>query len=292
MKEHSFSIRRIWRERKPEIFCGLLCFVAVAGLVSILIHRYLYVKSSYAILQAYTIPLSSQIKGEITQVFVNEHQAVKKGQLLCTIDERPFLNQLVEAENQRDALLPQIRSAEKDLERMRFLLKRGAIASANWDSALALFQSLKAQYESAKALASIAKSNVDRTRITAPNNGMIAFRSAQPGLYASPNLPLFGFIANQDRWVEAKIKETDLTGIKVGDSAQIKFDSLPGREFTGHLESFGQSTESPFSAVPDDFAAGNFSKYAQWLPVRIRVELNENIPIGINSVVTMKRRRS
>jgi RND family efflux transporter MFP subunit len=287
-------IQITWRNRKPEIFCGMICFVAIAGLVSIVIHRFLYVKSSYATLQSYSIALSSQVEGEVTHVYVIEHQAVKKGQLLCTIDDRPYLNRLNEAESQRDALLPQIRLAEKDLNRMRFLLKRGAIAPANLDHALAKTQSLQAQYESAKALAAIAKVNVSRTQIVAPSDGDIAFRSAQLGMVASPTTPLFGFIAQQERWVEAKIKENDLSGIRVGDQAEIQFDSIPGRKFTGHIESFAHSTETPFAAVPNDFSAGNFSKYPQWLPVRIRVDVpeNENIPVGINSVVEMKRRRS
>jgi membrane fusion protein (multidrug efflux system) len=288
------SIQKIWRERKPEIFCGLLCLIAVGALVTILVHRFLYVKSSYATLQAYSIPLSSQVSGEITRVYVNENQAVKKGQILCTIDDRPYLNRLSEAESQRDALIPQIHSAEKDLNRMKFLLKRGAIAPANLDHALANAQSLQAQYESAKALAAIAKVNVSRTQILAPADGNIAFRSAQVGMYASTTTALFGFIASQDRWVGAKIKETDLSGIRVGDQAEIHFDSIPSRKFTGHIESFAQATETPFAAVPDDFSAGNFTKYPQWLPVHIRLDHleNENLPIGINSVVEMKRRRS
>jgi membrane fusion protein (multidrug efflux system) len=287
-------IKRLWRTKKPEIFCGFICLLAVIGLITILVRKHLYVLSDYAVLQAYFIPLAPQVSGEITQVNVIENQAVTRGQVLCSIDDRPYRNAEREAENERDALLAQWQSAELDWRRASYFLKHGSIARAQGDAALASARSLRAQYQAAEARASIAKLNVARTHVLAPSDGFISFRTAQPGMYASTKTPLFGFIASQTRWVEAKIRETDLPGIRVGDSAQLSFDSIPGRKFSGVLESIGQATETPFAAIPDDFSAGNFSKYPQWLPVRIRLNLNGerlSVPIGVNVDVRMNRRR-
>jgi membrane fusion protein (multidrug efflux system) len=290
------AFKNILRHRKPELICAILCGAATLALVDILIERHFYVVSSNALVQTYVISLSSQVPGQIERVLVHENQPVRKGQLLCLLDERPYRHDYDAAQGQVEAIEPQLKAAQVDLRRMELLLRTHAVDRATRDHAFADATSLEQQLKAAQARAADAKTSLLRTEIRAPGDGIIAFRSARVGTYATAGFPLFGFIPDEDRWVTAKIKETDLSGVHIGDPVDVRLDAFPGHKFHGSLESFPPASETPFAAIPDDFSAGNFTKYVQWVPVRVHLELDPDerrrIPIGVTSEIRMKRGQS
>ena len=72
--------------------------------------------------------------------------------------------------------------------------------------------------------------------------------------------------------VEANVKETDIRYFKLGSTVTITIDSLPGKTFSGQVESVGQAATSEFALLPNPNPSGNFTKIAQRLPVRVSVE--------------------
>jgi membrane fusion protein (multidrug efflux system) len=283
-----------WKERKPEWICGLICIVVIVSVARILIHRKLYIDSDNATLQGYAIALSSEVEGEVLHVYVTENQAVRKGQILCVLEDSRWLARLGNAEAKRDALRARWETARRDEARANFLIHRHVISPSASDHANTEAQSLFDQMKAAEAGAAQALTNFRRTRILAPDDGSIAFRTARPGMLAQVGMPLFGFVDRKDRWVLAKVRETDIPDMHIGQAVQVTFDSAPGRKFKGKIESFSPSTEHTFySAVPADFSAGNFTKYVQWYPIRVQVALSEadeaRIPVGASSTVLMSR---
>jgi membrane fusion protein (multidrug efflux system) len=266
----------------------------IVSVARILIHRKRFIDSENAVLQAYAIALSSEVEGEVLHVYVNENQPVRQGQLLCVLDDSRWVARLKDAEARRDALRARWETARRDEARSRFLIRRNVISSSSNDHAQTLADSLFEHMKAAEANAAEALTHVRRTRIIAPSDGVIAFRTARPGMLAQVGTPLFGFVDRKDRWVLAKIRETDIPDMHIGQPVKVTFDSEPGREFKGSIESFSPSTEHDFySAIPADFSAGNFTKYVQWYPVRVKVSLNDSdkvrIPVGVSSTVLMSR---
>jgi membrane fusion protein (multidrug efflux system) len=286
--------KQLWQDRKPEIICGLLCFIVLASLTRMLVRQKLYIETENATLQGYAIALSSEVEGEVLRVFVDENQPVKKGQLLCVIEDSRWLARLKNAEAERDALKARWDNSRRDEERATNLFRQRAISAEAFDRAQSEAKSLFRQMKSAEAQAYNARVNYQRTRITAPSDGVIAFRTARPGFIAQRGFPLFGFVDRKDRWVLAKVREDDLPDLHIGKPVQVRFDSIPDREFKGNVESISPATEKPFySAIPADFSAGNFTKYVQWYPIRIRLALNDEdearVPVGVSSTILMKR---
>jgi membrane fusion protein, multidrug efflux system len=292
---NSFANRlsALWKGRKPELICGFLCLAVAASLGRIVYRGRVYIESENALFQGYFAALSPQISGEIRHVWVEENQTVLKGQLLCVIDDRPFVARLKDAENSRAALEARWEIAKKDARRAERLAREGALSVQGLDHAVALSQDLAKERDAAGARVVEARQNLERTRIRAPAAGILAFRTARPGMYARVGAPLFGLVLGNERWVEAKVKEIDFPDIQVGKAVQVKLDAVPGRSFEGHIQSIGPSTETPFAAVPPDFGAGNFTKYVQWRPIRVAVALEPKdrarVPIGSSSSIEMKR---
>lgn len=76
------------------------------------------------------------------------------------------------------------------------------------------------------------------------------------------------------KWVEANYRESQLPHIKDGAEVNIVVDAIPGHKYKGRVERLSDATGSAFSLLPVDNATGNFVKVEQRLTVRIA--LNEN----------------
>ena len=113
------------------------------------------------------------------------------------------------------------------------------------------------------------------TRINAPVDGIVSKDNIQPGQLIQPGQPLMSLVDNQQVWVTANFKETQMQGIEIGKEVLIHVDAYPELDVTGEVESLSAATGSKFSLIPPDNATGNFVKMVQRIPVRIAIHHNE-----------------
>ena len=73
-------------------------------------------------------------------------------------------------------------------------------------------------------------------------------------------------------YVTANFKETQLAYIEPGQKVEVSVDALKHATLTGHVERFSPAAGSEFSVIRPDNATGNFTKVAQRIPVRIRID--------------------
>lgn len=133
-----------------------------------------------------------------------------------------------------------------------------------------------ANIKKAQAMLDAAKLNLAYTVVTASIDGQVATIDIQPGQLVQPGQALFYIINNQDAWVVANFKETQLNKMKVGQKVTIIADAYPDVKFEGVLTSFSPATGSRFSLLPPDNATGNFVKTIQRLPVKISLTENND----------------
>ena len=100
----------------------------------------------------------------------------------------------------------------------------------------------------------------------------------QLGSYLPAAQPAFDLVATDHVWVEANPKETDLTYMKVGDSAEIVVDAYPSRKWSSVVDSISPASGAEFSVLPPQNASGNWVKVVQRVPVRLRLDLPPDAP--------------
>jgi membrane fusion protein (multidrug efflux system) len=142
------------------------------------------------------------------------------------------------------------------------------------------------QYRQARAAVDEAQRQLDHTVVRAPFDGIVTQVDAlQPGTYlvaqtaALTNTGAIGLISTENVWVEANIKETDLTYLKPGDPVGIFVDSYPDHVWTGTVESISPASGAEFSILPPQNASGNWVKVVQRIPVRIKIGRKLGDPI-------------
>lgn len=128
-----------------------------------------------------------------------------------------------------------------------------------------------------KADLEYARLQLSYTVVTAPADGVVSKKSLQVGQYVNAGQLLFSLVANDDLWVVANFKETQLAKMKVGDEVEIEVDAFKDMPLKGKVTSFSKATGAKFAVLPPDNATGNFVKVVQRVPVKI--EFAEKSPI-------------
>lgn len=121
-----------------------------------------------------------------------------------------------------------------------------------------------------------AKLNLSYTVITAPSDGLVSRVNVQPGQFVQPGQMLFAVVLNDQLWVVANFKETQIEKMKEGAEVEVSVDAYPDHTFKARLASFAPATGARFSLLPPDNASGNFVKVVQRVPVRIEFTDNND----------------
>ncbi|KQQ33533.1 secretion protein HlyD [Duganella sp. Leaf126] len=127
---------------------------------------------------------------------------------------------------------------------------------------------LKAQVGVLRVQLKDAQQQLAYNRVLAPVGGRIGKRSIEVGQRVQPGQQLTA-IVQDDVWLTANFKETQLADLKGGQQVKVTIDALPGHELTGTVDSFAPASGAQFALLPADNATGNFTKIVQRVPVKI-----------------------
>jgi membrane fusion protein (multidrug efflux system) len=156
--------------------------------------------------------------------------------------------------------------AERDgaVSRIRALERRAAAAQALIGN--------EASVRSAEAALHQAELDLAYATVVAPFDGVVGRRSVEVGENVAKGRPLMAIASDEQTWVVANFKETQIREMKVGDAAEIRVDAFPDYTWYGRVESIAPATGATFALIPPDNASGNFTKVVQRVPVKIAVE--------------------
>jgi membrane fusion protein (multidrug efflux system) len=174
--------------------------------------------------------------------------------------------------------------ATGDLKQAQTAPVQVAASRSAHSQALAKIAQMRAALETARI-------QLGYARIVATVRGRISKKTVEVGQYVQPGTPLMTIIPDQDIWVEANFKETQLSDVKAGNPATVEVDGLPGKSFKGHVDSISAGTGATFALLPPDNATGNFTKVVQRIPVKVVFESGQpeldRLRAGMSVVATI-----
>lgn len=152
---------------------------------------------------------------------------------------------------------------------------------------------LRADLTAKQAALDVARANLAYTRIVAPTDGIVGERKVRPGQMVNPGTQVISLVED-DLWVEANYKETQLTHVAVGNAAEIRIDAFPGIILGGKVSGVSPASGSQFSLLPPDNATGNFTKITQRIAVKIILDSDNRLAgklrPGMSVVATIRTR--
>jgi membrane fusion protein (multidrug efflux system) len=161
----------------------------------------------------------AKVGGEVRQLFVEEGDDVKAGQLLARLDGDRLRLEVAQIE-------ANLRKLERDYNRQLELSQKGLVAKGTAENAKFDLDALRASYDSAR----LELSYID---IRAPIDGVISARHIKVGNTIAPNAPTF-HVTNLDPLLAyVHIPEKEFRKLAPQQTAEVVVDALGGERFTG-----------------------------------------------------------
>jgi membrane fusion protein (multidrug efflux system) len=156
-------------------------------------------------------------------------------------------------------------------------------------------------YLRAKAALAEAERQLDHATVRAPFDGVVSeVDSLQPGTLVISAMSAFsttsavGLVSDRNIWVDAAMKETDLTNVRNGAPIEATVDTYPDCTWTGHVDSVAAASDSAFSALPMENTSGNWVKVVQRIPTKIKLDpqpkgskCDRPLRAGMSTVITI-----
>lgn len=243
------------RGKKP-LFLGLGILLLAVSVAVYLIHASGNETTDNAYTAAHVHSISSRVSGTVIEVMVDDNEAVKKDQILVRLDPRDFQIAVDKARAVYDRALA-------DFNRVQALQSNNAISRQEYDQARSNMEIAKAELEDRK-------NQLGYCDIASPSDGFVGNKTVQTG----NRIPIGGGLMAvvEDLWIVANYKETQVGKMAKGQKVRIKIDALPGKVFTGKVDSLAPGSGSVFALLPPENATGNFTKIVQRVPVKIRFD--------------------
>ena len=137
------------------------------------------------------------------------------------------------------------------------------------------FADLRHQPNVALAIANLRHAYIDlqRTTVVAPVRGYVAQRTVQVGQQVAPGTALLAIVPEDQMWVEANFKETQLGSVRIGQPATVRADFYKGAVvYHGQVVGILSGTGDVFQLLPPQNATGNWIKIVRRVPVRIALD--------------------
>lgn len=198
------------------------------------------------------VDISAEVSGEIVQLPVTEGQTVNKGDLLVKIKADIYGERVQQqragvnySRSQVEVAENNVKKTELELQRIQMLYNNGLVPEADIDNAKIAYEVAQSQLKSALAnvkqnVAMLRQSSQDLTKATirSPMDGVVSQLNSELGekvvgtaTMAGTTIMTISDLSVMD--AEIEISETDITQVKMGDTATIQVDAFPEREIKG-----------------------------------------------------------
>jgi HlyD family secretion protein len=237
------------------------------------------------------VKISSDVSGEIIELTIKEGDYVKKGQLLARIRPESYQANVEQSEAQLDNTRAQLSTAKSRIaqaeaqylqakqafDRSEELFTKKIISKADYESAQTALKTAKADVEAAKhtadaaeftikatqAMIKEAKINLNKTTIYAPMDGIISLLNVKKGEKVVGTLQMSGTemmrIANFDYMeVRVDVSESEITKVKLGDTASVEVDAYLDRKFDGIVTQVANTSKGASGTLTTSDQSTNF----------------------------------
>ncbi|MBL1270883.1 MAG: HlyD family secretion protein [Oceanospirillales bacterium] len=243
-------------------------------------------------IRADVITIAPDVSGWVTGLSVKNNLAVDKGDPLFTIDETRYQAKFAESK----ARLAQERTgwdlAKHQYERRQRMADRQSISEESLEAYRIRAETAKASYQLAQAELETARIDMERTKVLAPESGIVNNLALRRGNYVSRGAPVLSLIKSDSFYVTGYFEETKLQLVRVGQKARITLLS-GGEKLSGEVVSIARgiadsNTSSDNQMLPQVQQAFNWVRLAQRIPVDITLDtLPDDVNISAGMTVSI-----
>jgi len=214
-----------------------------------------------------SVEVSGKVTARIKEILVEENDHVTEGQVVAILDGKDFEAKLDQANFT-------LTNARQKLERTERLYNIGA-------KSLQELQDAQYEYDRAKSAVELAADDVNQTVITAPMDGIVVGEPKTPGTMAvqgNANPTVIMRIADlSEKLVKAKVDETDIGSVRVGERAIFTVDAYPNKIFDAEVTKISQTDTANSWDTNSSTSSSSSSNAVIYYYVTFAAPDNENL---------------
>lgn len=268
------------------------------------------------------VGVSSKITGRIIELYADQGDQVKRGQLLARLENDDFIQQQHQSEagliraasnlSVEKANLEKARVnlvlAEKNAQRFKNLAEKNFVSELEAEQyettcqvareevtrSTAVLESARMEQSANRANLGFARSKVADTLIYAPQNGVIITRDLEKGATVTPGMSIFTLADPRTVWVKANVDESQLKGVTVGKKALITLRSAPNEQFPGQVARLGRESDRVTEELEVDVAFTEPIKYfrlGEQSDVYIVTGMKKDVPALPSSAIVSREKK-
>ena len=201
--------------------------------------------------------VAAKVDGRLEKVYVHEGDRVEKGQVLAILEQMDTDANLLSAKGSYLDAQTSLRKAETDLARYEKLYATGAVSQQVVDDYRFARDNAAAKLEAARGSLQGMESKAAGTVVTAPADGIVAKRYYQEGYYAKAGTPLFAIADISMLKTTIHIPEGQVTGVRVGNEADIALPAYPGKKLVGKITRIAPVADLPAHTFAAEVSVDN-----------------------------------
>ena len=267
------------RRNRLPVMIGVPVFVALI-VAYVVLTGGRFVSTDNAYVRADRVAISPSVGGRVLTLNVHENQAVKKGDVLLTLDQSDYTSAAHQVEADLRNAIAAANYAATEQRRQMDLKRIGVASQADVDKAVNAATQARLQVASLRPRFDVARKNVTDAQVVAPQDGIVTkVDQVQVGAVVKEGQSLFWLVSGTP-WIEGNFKEDQLKHMRIGQEAEVRVDAFGDQKIKTRLKSFSPGTGSSFSVLPPENATGNWVKVTQRVPVEFEiVEAPKDLPM-------------
>jgi RND family efflux transporter MFP subunit len=242
--------------------------------------------SAVGIIEAPEVNITSRIAGRIAELNLVEGDSVKRGQVVCRIEDVDLRNQLAHARAQLELARVNLADAQRTALRDRRLIENAVISQKEYDDAVTKVGQAQAAVSSAQADVRFYTDQLKDTRIVAPADGVIVNKALEVGEWVTPGTTILTVDDLSYVWARIDVQETELASLTVGQPAVVTLPTHPPSVLSGSIMAIGQEGEF---ATEHDVKRGRQDIRTFYVKIRI-LQGEEIAKPGMTAEVAFARR--
>jgi RND family efflux transporter MFP subunit len=230
------------------------------------------------------VSVRPEINGRISQLPVDVGDAVKKGDLLCALDDRDLQTERSSRLTDIEGAKLQLDQAQRNYERNQRLYDSGLIPQETYQDAETTYELAKNALERAQKSLSQVEDQLSKTRIVAPFDCTVLTRPVSVGQAVSGSGGVGGgtevmTVANLKQMViKAHLNQADVVEVKVGQVADVQIEAVPGLKLKGTVERV-----APQATIKNNIKGFETQVRLTELDPRVRPGMTANMTIPVLS---------
>lgn len=277
---------------RKKLSYSIFFILAILSVYAIVYYKLHYTWTNDALIDGYAVDSSANITEKVIDLFAEEGDEVRKGQLLAVLRNNVPLAQKDEAIAKVEAAKQDVFLKESsylkirnDYERALKGIQDRIITAEDFDHKEKDYYIAEAAWELSKANLEVAQKELKTIdarllhyQIIADQDGIVAKRWVWPGDVVLEGQSLYTIYDLKNIWIIANLEERKLRKVRLGSKVKIHIDAYPWQLFDGTVFSINGASAAKFTLIPQNNATGNYTKVEQRVPVKISIDIPKDYP--------------